>query len=154
MPEGGAAEQSLQLLGQNFSKPIFHKPKESFCSSQDSFYANSMLCCCFHRKVYTLPYYIFHGSFNIFQYSAWEILFLKAVGLKLTCSDGPRLSAPGLLISLSYSRVSSRKQTTVSHVGRFSFSTHRHLCQNRQCGCKAAQGKRTTPFPALPPSLF
>ena len=71
-----------------------------------------------------------------------------------SCSHSPRLSA--LVYSSPYLIPESvpRKQTTVSHVGRLSFSTHPHLWPEQAVWGVRQPRARTTPFPALPPNAF
>lgn len=161
MPEGGAAETITQLLGQNFSKPIFHKPK-SFCSSQDSFF---MPTACFAAasigKVYTHLCHMhffteIHGSFNIFQYSAWEMFSWRQWAcskLSLLLRRSPAVCS-GLLISLSYSRVSSTKADNSQSRGAFFLlNPSSPLARTGSVGCKAAQGKDHT-FSCPPTKCF
>lgn len=149
VPEGGAAETITQLLGQNFPKPIFHKPK-SFCSSQDSFtYANSLLCCCFHRgDLHTfVPYAFFHRNPWVIQYIPIQCLgdvFLQGVGLLRTPPPAHTVSCglfwfTHLLILFQSPFHKSRRQSATW--GVCPSPSVLTFGQNRQCGAKAAQGK-------------
>lgn len=121
MPEGGAAETITQLLGQNFQNQFFIN-QSLFAPLRTLFYANSMLCCCFHREGLT---HICHMHFftqksmghSIYSNVMLGRCFSLNIGLAQnspSCSDGPRLSA--LVYSSPYLIPESvpRKQTAVT----------------------------------------
>lgn len=97
-----------------------------------------------------------HGSFNIFQYSAWEMFSWRQWAcskLPLLLTRSPAVCS-GLLISLSYSRVSSTKADNSQPRGAFFLlNPSSPLARTGSVGCKAAQGKEHT-FSCPPTKCF
>lgn len=71
-----------------------------------------------------------------------------------SCSNGPELSALVYLSPYLIPESVPQKQTTVSHVGRLSFSIHPHLWPEQAMWGVRQPRARTTPFPPLPPNAF
>ena len=97
-----------------------------------------------------------HGSFNTFQYSAWEMFSCR----EWACSELPLLPTwcpavcSGLLISLSYSRVRSTKAEDSQPRGAFVLPRPSSpLARSGSVGLRQPRAS-TARFPALPPNAF